>query len=248
MKTSRLNAFTLIELLVVISIIAILAGIALPVFGEVQVRGAQTKALSNAKQVGTACKLFAMDYQGNFPIYTDPTAAAGSRQAATNANEALATLVPDYLPDKGVFTIPKSAYCKPAAGGAAGGAGGGGAGAGGVVTLNAGENEWAYVMNLSDTSSTALPLLADGFTGGASPDPAAEYGIDETQKGGVWKGKKAIVIRVDISGTVETLYKAGAISTVKLNDDSPKKNLFSSTDNPAMGGAGANAPKVFNPL
>ncbi|MEI9895713.1 MAG: prepilin-type N-terminal cleavage/methylation domain-containing protein [Chthoniobacter sp.] len=73
MKTSKNNAFTLIELLVVISINAILAGIALPVFGEVQVRGAQTKALSNAKQVGTACKLFAMDYSGNYPRWTDMT-------------------------------------------------------------------------------------------------------------------------------------------------------------------------------
>ena len=34
--------------------IAILAGIALPVFSSVQVKGAQTKALSNAKQIGLA--------------------------------------------------------------------------------------------------------------------------------------------------------------------------------------------------
>ncbi|HWB59848.1 MAG TPA: type II secretion system protein, partial [Chthoniobacteraceae bacterium] len=40
-------AFTLIELLVVITIIAILAGIALPVFTSVKVKGNQTKALSN---------------------------------------------------------------------------------------------------------------------------------------------------------------------------------------------------------
>ena len=51
MKLHKAQAFTLIELLVVISIIAILAGIALPVFGEVKIRGDQTKALSNAKQI-----------------------------------------------------------------------------------------------------------------------------------------------------------------------------------------------------
>ena len=59
MKLQKAQAFTLIELLVVISIIAILAGIALPVFGEVKIRGDQTKALSNAKQIGTACKIYA---------------------------------------------------------------------------------------------------------------------------------------------------------------------------------------------
>ena len=64
------SAFTLIELLVVISIIAILAGIALPVFGEVQVKGAQSKILSNIKQVGLACRLFADDYDGLFPTNT----------------------------------------------------------------------------------------------------------------------------------------------------------------------------------
>ena len=242
MKNSRLNAFTLIELLVVISIIAILAGIALPVFGEVQVRGAQTKALSNAKQVGTACKLFAMDYQGNFPRYKDPTVDAAARQDAVNANEALASLVPDYLPDKNVFTIPKSAYCKSTATATPPPA------AGAVTVLNAGENEWAYVINLSDTSNTTLPLLADGFSGGSSPDTSCVYVTDETQKGGVWKGKKAVVIRVDISGTVEPLYKTATGGTVKLNDASPKKNLFISSDNPAMGGTGTSAPSVLNPL
>ena len=99
MKTSKTDAFTLIELLVVISIIAILAGIALPVFGEVQIRGAQTKALSNAKQVGTACKLFAMDYSGNYPRWTDMTqnppvpattsGAAGFEQRARHADARL---------------------------------------------------------------------------------------------------------------------------------------------------------------
>ena len=52
------SAFTLIELLVVITIIAILASIALPVFNGVTERANQTKDLSNAKQIGIALKLF----------------------------------------------------------------------------------------------------------------------------------------------------------------------------------------------
>src|SRR5450432_3693265 len=109
MTSSKHNAFTLIELLVVISIIAILAGIALPVFGEVQIRGAQTKALSNGKQVGLACKVFAQDFNGSYPMYTDLDNKTGT---PNDANAALQVLIPDYIPEKSVLSIPKSAYTK----------------------------------------------------------------------------------------------------------------------------------------
>src|SRR5579862_5895944 len=141
MKTSKTQAFTLIELLVVISIIAILAGIALPVFGEVKVRGDQTKALSNAKQIGTACKLFAMDYQGTFPHYTDLTARTEASSSSTS-NDVLQTLVPDYLPNKSIFAIPKSKWCSNANSPTAVAA---------PTVMGAAENEWAYVNGMSDT-------------------------------------------------------------------------------------------------
>ena len=226
MTKSKLHAFTLIELLVVISIIAILAGIALPVFGEVQIRGAQTKALSNAKQVGLACKLYAQDYNGSYPYYTDPVARTGT---PSTANDALQTLIPDYIGDKGVFAIPKSAYCRNA--GATGGVPG---------VLGAGESEWAYVWGLSDTSTSRWPLIADGFSSGGTT-----YVSQETSPGGVWKGKKAVVIRVDVSGAVETTYKSGDSFTVKRDDD-PKRDAF-------VPEPGANPPwlssdvKILNP-
>jgi prepilin-type N-terminal cleavage/methylation domain-containing protein len=59
MKTTRKRAaFTLIELLVVISIIAILAGLAMP---GVLRSGKQTKVANNARQIGLALRLFAGD-------------------------------------------------------------------------------------------------------------------------------------------------------------------------------------------
>jgi prepilin-type N-terminal cleavage/methylation domain-containing protein len=213
-KTTKNAGFTLIELLVVISIIAILAGIALPVFGEVKIRGDQTKALSNAKQIGTACKIFAVDYSGVYPHYTtyplgaeNPTEA----KAGDNSNDVLGTLVPDYLPDKSIFIIPKSKYCTKA----------GAANAGqGQNPLGAGENHWAYVSGLNDTSNSRWPLIADGFDGPSS----VKYTPDENKVGGLWKGKKAIVIRCDGSGTVENLLTGKYY--VKRSDSEPTKNAF----------------------
>src|ERR1700677_3167728 len=147
-KTAR-SAFTLIELLVVITIIAILAGIALPVFTSVQVKGAQTKALSNAKQIALALRLYASDNNGIYPSFTlqsgQPTTTTVS-----DSNTAFAQLFPTYVQQEAIFWLSKSAWCTPnppnelqdnppldTP----------------VLTLASGENEWAYVRFLSDSSN-----------------------------------------------------------------------------------------------
>jgi prepilin-type N-terminal cleavage/methylation domain-containing protein len=207
MKASKLDAFTLIELLVVISIIAILAGIALPVFGSVQVKGAQTKALSNAKQIGTALRLYAVDNNGTYPSYVlgaNGKPATPNPQLVGSSNVAFAQLIPDYMPNEEIFWLTKSKWCNPnppdnqvdQAGTYTP-----------VLTLAAGENEWAYAPGLNDTSNPSWPLIADGFTTGSEADPV--YAAAETVKGGVWKGKNAIVIRCDTSGSVMKVSQAG---------------------------------------
>lgn len=173
MRTFKPNAFTLIELLVVISIIAILASLALPVFGGIQERGAQTKALSNAKQIGLAAKQFAVDNNGNFPYFTDPDNRTG---VAQDSNRVLQTLIPDYISDKSIFSVPKSAYCKKRAS-----AGGGSAA---QVKLDGGDNEWAYVVGFSDTSNARFPLLADGFARSSTYYVGDEAALGVFGKGG----------------------------------------------------------------
>jgi prepilin-type N-terminal cleavage/methylation domain-containing protein len=202
MKASRKEAFTLIELLVVISIIAILAGIALPVFGSVQIKGAQTKALSNAKQIGTALRLFAVDNNGNYPSYVLDSNMKPTSALVGSANEAFAQLIPDYLPNEDIFWLTKSPTCNPnppdgqmdppntpVA----------------VLTLAEGENEWAYVLALNDTSNPSFPLIANGFKDAGSHT----YTDVEGDPGSVWKGKAAIVVRCDTSGSTIKTYKNG---------------------------------------
>ncbi|HEX8295386.1 MAG TPA: hypothetical protein VF593_03745 [Chthoniobacteraceae bacterium] len=73
----------------VVAVPAILAGMAVPVFGEVSKRGELTTSLSNAKQIGLACILYSHDYNGKMP----PN---------------LEALIPDYLPSANVFVSPLS--------------------------------------------------------------------------------------------------------------------------------------------
>lgn len=198
-RVSPRAGFTLIELLVVISIIAILAGIALPAFTQVIERGNQTKALSNAKQIYMGVKLFAGDYDGEFPnkvwqANTSYGSANTNLTATSTSNEAFRWIVPEYIKSENIFYLAKSRWSSltPDENTADGEA------------LKGGENHWAYVRSLTDTSNPNLPLIADGFS-----TVLGVYSPDETARGGLWKGKAAIVVRVDGSGRVEKLQTQG---------------------------------------
>jgi len=189
------SAFTLIELLVVITIIAILASIALPVFNGVTERANQTKDLSNAKQIGLALKLFASDNNGAFPS-KQPGADYNSAPdlGATNAaNDAFWWLFPNYLQSEDIFTVAGSKWSPGNPDNKIDPAGS----TGRTETLKSGENTYAYVSGLSDTTNPAFPLVADGFTA-----TVPVYDTNKAIPGGVWAAKKAIVIFCDASGQI----------------------------------------------
>lgn len=212
------GAFTLIELLVVITIIAILAGIALPVYNNVTEKGQQTKALSNAKQIGLACKLFAGDNDGNFPQSgTKDDLKFGSTNTPTDANTPFKLLVPDYVASESIFYVAKSEWTPatpdentttPA------------------DTLRQGENHWAYVPLLNDTSNPNFPLIADGFKDG-SP---GVYSTNQTEKGGVWSGKRAIIVKADQSGSIEKV-DTSTLKVMGRTGAATKEDIFAVSSN-----------------
>src|SRR5437762_762260 len=67
MEMKRVSAFTLIELLVVITIIAVLMGIAFPVFQSIQNSAKKTQAKNDVTQIVTAVNAYYTEY-GKYPV------------------------------------------------------------------------------------------------------------------------------------------------------------------------------------
>ncbi len=99
-KISTRHAFTLIELLVVITIIGIVASITLPLYGHITQQAAETKTLSNMRQMGSALLLYAGDNNNQLPGRVinnpDPTQTANKWPA----------LLQSYVQDTHVYTSP----------------------------------------------------------------------------------------------------------------------------------------------
>lgn len=191
-------AFTLIELLVVISIIALLAGIAMPVYGIAVMQGKMIAALNKAKQIGLTLHIYANDHGGTFPNGKNDY-----DEKITTSNDAFRSLIPTYLDTESIFTVPGS-KAGPTADNRI---------ASPSQILERGENHWAYVSGLSSTSNSAWPLIVD------HTDGSGTYSPKENTLGGTWKGTKAIVIHVDGSATQERLLGAGDQRYIPRTDD-----------------------------
>ncbi|MEM7145953.1 MAG: type II secretion system protein [Verrucomicrobiota bacterium] len=180
----REPGFTLIELLVVITIISILSAIAVPTFQNVIEASRQTRAAAHAKQIVTALRAFSMDSGGEFPQGENQYG-----QEISNANDAFRELVPDYIEDERIFAVTGSGWGSKADNKMEG--------AGEI--LESGENHFAYVAGLNDSSKNWWPLVVDGTTG------SGVYTREEGERGGRWKGKRAVVVYVDGSASVVRL-------------------------------------------
>lgn len=188
------RAFTLIELLTVTAIIAVLSAAIFPGV-RASMRNAQMNAaMQNARQIANGLLNYANDYEGLFPGSFDPE----TDEEYSNSNEVFRQIIPEYIDTERVFAVAGSAW---------------GPLADGRIEedneqLEPGENHWAYIAGLTNTSRSDWPLIVDGTDGNGT------YGRLQTEKGGLWEGNKAIVIRV-----------GGSAETVRLRGDEDARYL-----------------------
>ena len=109
MEMNRVRAFTLIELLVVIVIIAVLMGIAFPVFSSIQNQARKTQAKNDVTQIVTAVNAFYTEY-GKYPVPSTATNDGYSVGDGTTLSkamfDALRGLDPALNPRQIVFISP----------------------------------------------------------------------------------------------------------------------------------------------
>jgi prepilin-type N-terminal cleavage/methylation domain-containing protein len=194
MKRALQRGFTLIELLVVITIIAILASLAVPTFNVIQDMANQTSAANNCRQIIMAMKIFANDNNSIYPdTYNNPQTGG---QALTS-NDAFRVLIQEeiiqderifgskasmFQPDNNIGTSPSFDQA-----------------------LQANENHWALTQGQTTSSNGIMPLV---YENPLAPSWPPQWNCDaagQPKPGRAWRGGKIIIGRNDNSVNVESL-------------------------------------------
>ncbi|HSI61745.1 MAG TPA: type II secretion system protein [Candidatus Saccharimonadia bacterium] len=208
MKTRIQQGFTLIELLVVITIIALLASLALPAFSKFQEKGNYTKGISNARQIVMVLKLYASDHGGSYPD--------NDKEAEpSDANSAFRVLFTEEAIDNElIFGCPISPYIPD---------GNIGSDAEKTKALEAGENHWMMTKGLSDSASGSIPLVYENaLTGTWDPE------WDNAKKGTNARGRSwssGVIVGMNDGGAVMQPLESKKGKS-KLKELGEGKNIF----------------------
>jgi prepilin-type N-terminal cleavage/methylation domain-containing protein len=209
------GGFTLIELLVVVAIIAMLATMTFNIGPKILMDAKSKSQLGNAHQIHQLLIAYA---NNNSQVLPNETADKGEIQ---NSNQAYRQLfVKGLVDDEKMFYIegcPWHGKTKPD----------GNIGApedNYSQALSAGENHWGYVSNLAmdDSVPTNVPVIMDGGTDG-SP---GKWSREPKEKGGLWKGRYAIVVR--LSGEAKVTPLDSRTLTVMDKKNGQDVDIFSS--------------------
>jgi type II secretory pathway pseudopilin PulG len=188
---------TIGELVILIAIISILVSSLLPlVISLARKRDKQIKDLSNGRQIAFALENFAIDHDGAFPNKEPGAdyASADDLTSANKSNDAFWWLLPTYVTGEAIFTVLGSAWSPTPPDNRLDAAGS----AERTDTVRQGECAYLYVTGLNKISNPEFPLVADAGTA----EDVTVYTNIQHEKGGVWRGKKAIILFVDGSGRI----------------------------------------------
>jgi len=228
------KGLTLREVVVLLFVVAALLFVVIRGLKTTASKALQTKSFNKAKEIGFACKAFGSDHEGQYPSYVFVNGTTTKTRISDYSNTAFDQLLPTYLQTIQPFHLATSAWTPtvmvdPTDATMQAG-----------KSLPAGSNEWAYVAGLRDTSDPRFPLIADGFADLHRHD----YRTIETTRGGVWRGRSAIVVFADDSAQVIecdpwTHRVPGSPNGRDLFDTSGQAGWMSST--------GTNGQTVLNP-
>ena len=182
----RRRGFSLLELMTVVSIMAALAAISFPGIRAAMTNAQMAQGTANIRSIAQGLRAWAADNEGVFPVEE-----SFHGEEIVSANDAFRELVPEYIDNEKIFALARSAR---------------GPKADNRIDerdeiLEPGENHYAYVAGLHDTSRSNWPLVVDGTDG------SGYYVQQRGSKGGAWEGNKALVAY--IGGNAEAVRLRG---------------------------------------